>query len=125
MVATRPFARSTRSTNDEIHSIANARVRRRAGGGAVSMRGTQDKAAWHELEREPVADCRVFSVERSIAVSPVDDAPRTFYRLRTPDWAQIVPITAAGEVVLVRQFRHGPRQWTLEIPGGLVDPGED
>jgi 8-oxo-dGTP pyrophosphatase MutT (NUDIX family) len=83
------------------------------------------KPVWRELAREPVADCRIFGVERSIAASPIDGAPRAFYRLRTPDWAQVVPITPAGEAVLVRQFRHGPRQWTLEIPGGLVDPGED
>jgi 8-oxo-dGTP pyrophosphatase MutT (NUDIX family) len=33
----------------------------------------------------------------------------------------IIPITTANEVVLVRQFRHGLRDCTLEIPGGMVD----
>jgi 8-oxo-dGTP pyrophosphatase MutT (NUDIX family) len=36
----------------------------------------------------------------------------------------IVPLTPAHEVVLVRQWRHGVKGFTLEIPGGLVDPGE-
>ena len=36
-----------------------------------------------------------------------------------------MPVTAQGEVVMVRQFRHGSRTFTLEIPGGVVDPGED
>jgi 8-oxo-dGTP pyrophosphatase MutT (NUDIX family) len=27
--------------------------------------------------------------------------------------------------VLVRQYRHGAQRVTLEIPGGLIDPGED
>jgi 8-oxo-dGTP pyrophosphatase MutT (NUDIX family) len=80
---------------------------------------------WRELEREPVADCRIFSVERSIALSPVDATPHTFHRIQSPDWAQIVPITADARVVLVRQYRHGSQRVTLEIPGGLVDPGED
>jgi 8-oxo-dGTP pyrophosphatase MutT (NUDIX family) len=26
---------------------------------------------------------------------------------------------------MVRQYRHGSREVTLEIPGGIVDPGED
>lgn len=80
---------------------------------------------WRELEREPVADCRIFNVERSVAVSPVDDQPRAFHRIQSADWAQIVPITSDGKAVLVRQYRHGVQRVTLEIPGGLIDPGED
>lgn len=80
---------------------------------------------WRELERELVADCRIFTVERSVAVSPIDGAPRTFHRIQSPSWAQILPITTRGEAVLVRQYRHGNQRVTLEIPGGLVDPGEE
>jgi 8-oxo-dGTP pyrophosphatase MutT (NUDIX family) len=80
---------------------------------------------WREIAREPVADCRVFSVERSVAISPVDGQPHTFHRIHSPSWAQILPITADGNAVLVRQFRHGAQRVTLEIPAGLVDPGED
>jgi 8-oxo-dGTP pyrophosphatase MutT (NUDIX family) len=80
---------------------------------------------WRELAREPVADCRVFSVERSIAASPVDGAQHTFYRINSSSWAQIVPVTEDGQVVMVRQYRHGASRVTLEIPAGLVDPGEE
>lgn len=79
---------------------------------------------WREVRHEFVADCRVFTVERSISLSPVDGAERAFYQIRSPEWAQIVPVTAAREIVMVRQFRHGTGKITLEIPGGLVDPGE-
>jgi len=80
---------------------------------------------WRELAREPVADCRIFTVERSVTESPVDGSRHGFYRIRSQDWSQVVPITREGEVVLVRQYRHGSARVTLEIPGGLVDPGED
>lgn len=80
---------------------------------------------WEEKAREQVADCGIFSVERSIAASPVDGATHAFYRLRSPNWAQILPITSAGEAVLVRQYRHGAQRATLEVPAGLVDEGED
>ena len=46
---------------------------------------------WRELAREPVADCKVFSVERSIAASPLDGAQHAFYRIHSQSWAQIVP----------------------------------
>jgi 8-oxo-dGTP pyrophosphatase MutT (NUDIX family) len=82
-------------------------------------------AAWRELERETVADSRIFKVERSTAESPVDGRPRVFHRIQSVDWAQILPITTDRNAVLVRQYRHGTQRVTLEIPGGLVDPGED
>jgi ADP-ribose pyrophosphatase len=81
--------------------------------------------AWRELGREQVADCRIFTVERSTARSPLDSSPHTFHRIHSVDWAQILPITADGNAVLVRQYRHGAQRVTLEMPGGLIDPGED
>ena len=36
----------------------------------------------------------------------------------------VVPVTARGEVVLVRQYRHPPRRRLLELPAGVVDRGE-
>jgi ADP-ribose pyrophosphatase len=80
---------------------------------------------WRELSRETIADGRVFTVERSVAESPVDGEPRPFHRIRSVDWAQILPITADDEAVLVRQYRHGAQRVTLEMPGGLIDAGED
>lgn len=80
---------------------------------------------WRELERVQVADCRIFSVERSVAVSPVDGAPHTFHRIQSPDWVQVLPITPDGQAVLVRQYRHGSQRFTLEVPAGLIEPGED
>lgn len=53
------------------------------------------------------------------------DWEREYVRLSMPDWVNVVPITRAGEVVLVRQHRFGIDAPTLEIPGGCVDPGED
>lgn len=82
-------------------------------------------AAWRELSCETVADARIFTVERSLTESPVDSQVRPFHRIRSVDWAQILPITADDEAVLVRQYRHGTQRVTLEMPGGMIDPGED
>ena len=80
---------------------------------------------WRELERQTVADGRIFTLERSLAVSPIDGEARTFHRIQCVDWVQVLPITTSGEAVLVRQYRHGAQRITLEMPGGLIDPGED
>ena len=39
-------------------------------------------------------------------------------------WANIVALTKTGEVVLVRQYRHGICDDLLEFPGGVVEDGE-
>jgi ADP-ribose diphosphatase len=40
-------------------------------------------------------------------------------------WANIVPLTKGGEVVLVKQYRHGVCEALLEFPGGIVEEAED
>lgn len=80
---------------------------------------------WRELSRETIADGRIFTVERSTAESPIDGKSRPFHRIRSVDWAQLLPITRDNEAVLVRQYRHGSQRITLEMPGGLVDAGEE
>jgi ADP-ribose pyrophosphatase len=86
---------------------------------------TTDVGDWPELERQSLFDCRIFSVECSRVKSPQDGHVHDFYRILSVDWVQIVPVTVKREIVMVRQYRHGSGEVTLEIPGGLVDSGED
>ena len=48
-----------------------------------------------------------------------------FYVVHLADAVHVVALTPDDEVLLVRQFRAGSGRDSLEIPGGLVDPGED
>jgi 8-oxo-dGTP pyrophosphatase MutT (NUDIX family) len=48
-----------------------------------------------------------------------------YYVLDLADAVHVVALTPDGQVLLVRQFRAGSGRDSLEIPGGLVDPGED
>lgn len=80
---------------------------------------------WRELAREQLQDCRVFRVSRTLAESPDGRARHPFFRIDSSDWVNVIPLTDDGGVVMVRQYRHGCRDVTLEIPGGMVDPGED
>ncbi|HYH84294.1 MAG TPA: NUDIX hydrolase [Pyrinomonadaceae bacterium] len=71
-----------------------------------------------------MADCRVFKVRRDLSADPRDGRAHDFYVIEAPDWINVIPLTANGEVVLIEQYRHGTQQLSLEIPGGMVDPGE-
>jgi len=54
------------------------------------------------------------------------DGPETSYTyLAVPRAVFVVAVTDESEVVLVRQYRHPVRDWTLEVPAGSVDDGED
>ena len=48
-----------------------------------------------------------------------------FYVIDLADAVHVVALTPDEEVLLVRQFRAGSGHDSLEIPGGLVDAGED
>lgn len=38
-------------------------------------------------------------------------------------WCNVVAVTAAGEIVLIRQYRHGIGAVHYELPGGVADHG--
>ena len=47
----------------------------------------------------------------------------TIFEFRS--WANVVALTKRGEVVLVKQYRHGVEDVLWEFPGGVVEDGED
>jgi 8-oxo-dGTP pyrophosphatase MutT (NUDIX family) len=68
---------------------------------------------------------RIFDVTEDAVTSPRSGREHAVTRLAAPDWVNMIALTPDREIVLVRQWRHGTRSLTLEIPGGMVDPGED
>ncbi len=80
---------------------------------------------WQLIATERLRDCRIFELQRLHARSPRSAALHDFTRIHSPDWVNVIPLTKQGQVVMVRQYRHGLQGLTLEIPGGIVDPGEE
>ncbi len=83
-----------------------------------------DPRPWRVVSDEHLQHCKVFDVHRATMESPRSGEPHPFYRIESPAWVNVVAVTAEDDLVMVRQFRQGSREVTLEIPGGLVDPGE-
>lgn len=80
--------------------------------------------AWKLGARTPGHDYKIFKTAFVEAAHPQDGHTRTFSLLECGDWVNVIALTGEDHVVLVRQFRFGTRQVCLEIPGGMVDPGE-
>ena len=77
--------------------------------------------------REEKGDYRVFRVDRLTLEVEEDGKPtrgRDAFVFRTPDWCNVLALTTNEEIVFVRQFRFGTGSDTLELPGGVLDPGE-
>lgn len=80
--------------------------------------------SWTLLGSRPVSEHRIFRLRYDrYRVAPTG-AERDFVVIESADWVNVVPLTPDGQVVLVRQFRHGNRRLSLEIPGGIIDAGE-
>jgi len=92
--------------------------------GLVAQDGDDSRLAWKRVRSEEVADCRVFKVRRDYSADPRDGRTHDFYVIEAPDWVNVIPLTREGEVVLIELYRHGSEEVSLEIPGGMVDPGE-
>jgi 8-oxo-dGTP pyrophosphatase MutT (NUDIX family) len=79
---------------------------------------------WRRVGSTRVQSCRVFDVDEVRFEPPDGSEAGTFYCIDAPDWINVIPLTADGEVLFVRQYRFGTESFTLEIPGGMCDPGE-
>lgn len=79
---------------------------------------------WTKTKREPLHNYRVFTTRADTTISPRTGQEHTFYVIESTDWINIIPLTADNQVVMIRQYRHGNDEVTLEVPGGMVDAGE-
>jgi ADP-ribose pyrophosphatase len=80
---------------------------------------------WQKLREEPHATTRIFDVVKAIYRHPRRAKEQDFFVINPPDWVNVVALTPDGQLVLVRQFRYGINEFSLEIPGGVIDAGED
>ncbi len=58
-------------------------------------------------------------------VLTTDGHELTFPVILSPGFAKVVPLLPNGDVVLVRQYRYAIGMVTLEVPAGVLNPGED
>lgn len=84
-----------------------------------------DDLTWRLGARLPGHDYRVFTTSFVEAQHPRTGASKRFSLIQCSDWVNVIALTTDERVVLVRQFRVGVGRVCLEIPGGMIEPGED
>ena len=78
---------------------------------------------WPCIRSQTGPSYRIFSIRTDTTLSPRTGREHDFYIIESGNWVNVIPLTSDHQVVMIRQYRHGSREITLEIPGGLVDPG--
>src|SRR5215210_3794626 len=79
---------------------------------------------WKRLGSKTILENPYFSLRSDRLQLPDGGIKDPYYVLERPDAAIIVPLTARGEVVLVRQYRPPLEMMELGPPAGLVEEGE-
>ena len=80
---------------------------------------------WRRVGEKGVTDYRIFRIADETYARPDGAGEFGFYVILSVDWVNVVPVTPQGKVVLIRQWRAGSDEVAIEVPGGMVDPGED
>lgn len=80
---------------------------------------------WKRLGARTVAHTRIFDVLSVDFHHPARPQPQDFFVIQPPDWVNVVALTPERHLVLVRQFRYGIDDFSVEIPGGVMEAGED
>jgi 8-oxo-dGTP pyrophosphatase MutT (NUDIX family) len=79
---------------------------------------------WKRLARTLVVDSRWLRVSADRCALPDGRIVEPFYVVHEPEWVHVFAVNAAGELLVVRQYRYAADAVCTELPGGVVDAGE-
>jgi ADP-ribose pyrophosphatase len=80
---------------------------------------------WERLSSERLVETPYFALRSDRLRLPDGSVKDPYYIIERPDAAFVFPLTGAGEVVLVRQYRPAIDRIELGLPAGLVEEGEE
>ena len=79
---------------------------------------------WELVESRRDRSYKLFSVYINRSRSPRTGQVHEFQVLDSPDWVAVIAVTPQKDLVMVKQYRHGTGELSLEPPGGLVKEGQ-
>lgn len=94
-------------------------------GGFLLMNSSQPLQPWEILGKRSLATTRILDLNAVRFHHPRRAVEREFVVIDAPDWVNVVALTPDHELVLVNQYRYGTGLFSWEIPGGVIERGED
>jgi len=85
----------------------------------------EQPSTWETVSEKLRLDCKVYRIYERLCKHPIDGRQSDFYVMEAPDWVQVLALTPQQKLVVVNQFRHGSGRLSWEVPGGVVEAGED
>ena len=79
---------------------------------------------WTLESEKALADCHVFQILEKYFRHP-DGRSGNFYVCKATDWVQVAALTKDKKIILVDQFRFGTLNYSWELPGGIMEAGEE
>lgn len=89
------------------------------------MTAANGPSRWEKRGRATRLETPIFNVDAVRYHHPRRATEREFVVINSPDWVNVVALTPDERLVMVRQFRYGIDEFSYEIPGGVMDAGED
>ena len=80
---------------------------------------------WKKITSKKVFEDRWFKARADACQFPDGRIIDPYYVVELPNWANAVVVNPNNEIVLVKQYRYPVDTVTLELPGGVINDGED
>jgi 8-oxo-dGTP pyrophosphatase MutT (NUDIX family) len=79
---------------------------------------------WKILKSEYLHNEPWLTIRKEKCELPNGKIMPAYYILEYPSWTSAFALTKDNKVIMVKQYRHGLGEISIEIPGGVVDKGE-
>ncbi|WP_353892274.1 NUDIX hydrolase [Proteinivorax hydrogeniformans] len=79
---------------------------------------------WKTVSKEYIHKSNFLNLILDTSIHPTL-GKHQFYRINLSNWVNVVAINKDGDFILVKQFRHGTKKITYEVPAGAIDKGEE
>ena len=86
---------------------------------------THNTKNWQRLRSEYGPDLKLFRARFDYMKNPRNAETERMIVLESYDSVNAIALTPERRMLFVRQYRFGIEDYTLELPGGIVDAGED
>lgn len=80
---------------------------------------------WKKLDSSLVVHDRWFHLTADRCQLPDGPVLDPFYVVHEKEWAHVFALDSRGHLLVVRQYRYAADVICLELPGGVVEPGEE